>query len=462
MSTLAQRVYYAAPIAVQNAFVTAYGFLRARKRYGGNYRRLLEEARHVWNLDDAAREALQLARLREILTYARERVPYYRETFRKEGFEPDALTRLSDLRHLPILTKEAVRRHISHLRSQGTRPFWTNETSGSTGTPLTVGLSADAYRLTMALVAVHEEDHGILPGDRRATFAGRLVQPVERDSPPFWRFNWAERQMLCSAYHLSDANMLSYLDAIERFRPVEIIGYPSAIAAVASFCRRLGHRPRLPLKAVITNSETLLEWQRDVIEDTFRCRVFDYYGTAEAVVFAGQCTAGRYHPHPLIGCVEVLDDNGLPAPPGTFGRLICTSLCNYVMPLIRYEVGDLVAPADSACPCGRPGPTWSAVIGRIDDEVVTPEGHRVGRLDHVFKGLPQIREAQILQTSPTGLIIRVVPDRGYSENVARLLVDNVRQRVGSLMTVDVQHVDAIPRTERGKFRAVVNSLRHQG
>lgn len=453
---LSQRLYAHAPIAVQNALISAYAWRRRRKRVGGRYPEMVREAAAVWSADNATTARRQIESLRQMLGHAVEHVPYYRRVLGPRL--TDGIGSIDDLSRLPILTKETVRTHAAELVADGAEAFWTNETSGSTGTPLTVKLSADAYRLTMALLAWHEQDHGIPAGARYATFAGRLVQPVTDDRPPFWRLNWAEQQLLCSAYHLSEKNLPGYIEALERFAPAEIIGYPSAIATFASLCARTGRRPSLPLRAVITNSETLLAWQRDVIEATLGAPVFDYYGTAEAVVFAGQCAAGRYHPHPLMGIAEVVDDAGVPVGPGGTGRLIATTLCNRTMPLIRYEVGDVVVQSEGACVCGRPGETWREVIGRVDDVVVTPDGHHVGRLDHIFKGVTSVREAQIAHVAPAVLEIRVVPGGGYGEDVAALLVDNARSRLGDAMTIRVVTIAAVPRTSRGKFRSVVKEF----
>ena len=455
MSSLGSRLYERAPVVLQNALISAYAWNRRRKRAGGRYRAYVADAAAVWHSSEAAMRDRQLAKLQEIVRHAAERVPFYRDRFAELGVNASTLQSFDDLRRLPVLDKDTVRRHNARFAADNVLGAWTNETSGSTGTPLTVRLSADAYQLTMALLTWHEMDHGIRPGSRYATFAGRLVQPVSDDRPPFWRTNWAERQLLCSAYHLSDKNLPLYLQALESFQPVELIGYPSAIATVASFCRRTGARPRLQLTAIVTNSETLFDWQRDVIEEIFRAPVFDYYGTAEAVAFAGQCTAKRYHPHPLMGFSEVLDDRDQPVAPGRSGRLVATTLCNLAMPLIRYDTGDVVTRSVGACPCGRPGDTWDRVVGRLDDVVVTPDGHEVGRLDHIFKGVTNVREAQIAQTHADRLEIRVVPDPGYSQATGDLLVRNARERVGPKMRIDLVIVAAIPRTSRGKFRGVV-------
>ena len=92
------------------------------------------------------------------------------------------------------------------------------------------------------------------------------------------------------------------------------------------------------------------------------------------------------------------------------------------------------------------------MLGRNDDVVVTPEGRVVGRLDHVFKGVPGVRECQIAQTAPDRLELRVVRRCQQLEAVAALLRQNTRERVGDGMTVDVVRVEAIPRTTRGKFK----------
>src|SRR5699024_3633336 len=89
---------------------------------------------------------------------------------------------------------------------------------------------------------------------------------------------------------------------------------------------------------VITNSETLLSWQRESIERVFNCHIYDYYGTAEYMLFAGQNKDSTYHVSPIIGITEVLN----PCTRDSFGgQLLATSLTNYYVPLLRYDSGDI-------------------------------------------------------------------------------------------------------------------------
>jgi phenylacetate-CoA ligase len=303
----------------------------------------------------------QDARFAEVLDRCFDAVPYYRRTFGELGITRADLSGLADLARLPLLAKDVVRRHGPELVSLGATSYWVQHTSGSTGTPLDVHLNRWTYQLVHGLLADYERHSGISRQDLRATFAGRLTQPVDRMTPPFWRYNHAERQLLFSAYHLNDETLPLYLGELRRRRPSEIIGYPSAISTLAEYAVRKGLVGDVRPRVVITNSETLLAWQREVIEEAFRCPVRDYYGSAEAVVFAEQCAHQTYHVNPLLGVAEVVDQSGAPAPEG---QLVCTTLTNTVMPLIRYEIGTPQPSRANRAPAEARGPpshrSWGA------------------------------------------------------------------------------------------------------
>jgi phenylacetate-CoA ligase len=59
---------------------------------------------------------------------------------------------------------------------------------------------------------------------------------------------------------------------------------------------------------------------------------------------------------------------------GESGEIVCTSLFNYAMPLIRYKVGDFGVLSDEECPCGRVLPLLSRIEGRSDSVILLPGG----------------------------------------------------------------------------------------
>jgi phenylacetate-CoA ligase len=453
-----QKLYYRAPLWLQNLLVSAYGSYQKRKRYGTEHaltRELITAARR-WSSSEVAQ--YQGDRVRQMVEHCSANVPYYRDLLASARLLPRDIRSVADLAKLPVLEKERVRIEHERLVADGATSYWKQYTSGSTGTPLAVHLNQQTYQLFATLLVDHEAHHGVTVNDLRATFAGRMVQPLEDERPPFWRYNRAEHQAIFSAYHLSDRTIPLYLAELERIQPKEIIGYPSAIYTVADYCVRHGVRPNIRPRIVITNSETLWAWQRAAIESVFGCRVADYYGSAECVSFAGQCEAGAYHFNPLLSVVEILDQDGRQVRPGETGTLVCTTLTNEVMPLIRYKVGDEAIRLKDACPCGNEWPSAQAIVGREDDSIVTGDGRSIGRIDHIFKGLIGIRECQVIQERIDQMYLDVVADKGFDESQRQLLVKHVRERIGDGVELQIREVAEIPRTRRGKFRGVISKV----
>nr|MBP8949340.1 hypothetical protein [Promineifilum sp.] len=165
------------------------------------------------------------------------------------------------------------------------------------------------------------------------------------------------------------------------------------------------------------------------------------------------------HLWPEAGHVEIVaDDSDAALPVGQAGRLVATGLLNADMPLIRYETGDRATASAEACPCGRGLPLLAAIEGRVDDVVVTPDGRHIGRLDPVFKADLPIREAQIIQQTRDTLRVLYVPTAAYTTADGEALIARIHDRVGGDMRVELEAVEAIPRTASGKFRAVVSHV----
>jgi phenylacetate-CoA ligase len=248
-----------------------------------------------------------------------------------------------------------------------------------------------------------------------------------------------------------------YAAALERFRPVYLSGYPSAMYVLAEHYRQSG-KAAPKLRSALTSAETLLDTQRRIIEETFSTRVLDQYGQAEMQSFWYECEAGRMHAHPLAGVTEIVRPDGTPAAPGEMGEVVLTGLVNYAMPLIRYRVGDTARFAAGPCSCGRGMPVIEEIGGRLDDFVYTRERGALGRLDPVLKGVRNIVESQLEQESLDSLRVRFVPAPGFSGEDLHMFEDNLRARVGRSIHLEFECTDRIPRSANGKFRFVISRL----
>lgn len=452
-----EKLYHLLPYPLQNLAVSVYGKSLYRMRYGEPFERIYREVEAAESVGRAEIERRQLEALREIVAHAATRVPYYAALFDEIDLNPSDIDSLGALAMIPVLDKETFRARADSFRStdSGDRTYFVQATSGSSGKPIAVEVDEVTYKLAMALVLHHEQLNGVPFGAPRATFAGKMIKRIDDTRPPFGRYNKAENQMLFSAYHIGPATISHYVDELDRFRPLELIGYPSAIYSLAFEIDRAGVELDFAPSLVVTNSETVLDWQRELIEAVFSCPLRDYYGTAEYLVFARQCDCLNYHVEPGLGLLEVLDDGDRPIRDGE-GEIACTTLVNRAMPLFRYKVGDRAVISSGVCGCGSELPFLERIIGRVDDYVQTLDGRKIGRLDHIYKKLSNIREGQIVQTAPDECVVKIVksgPDVVIDE---ASLVKNFQERVGSDMKIRLEYLDRIEKGANGKFKAVVS------
>ncbi|MCL1476077.1 MAG: hypothetical protein MH219_00095 [Marinobacter sp.] len=451
MRSILETIYRRSPIFLQNVLVSAYGYKLYHKRYtGARYRELLEQVRRCRYWSPAEVEAHQSERLHQMVKHCRLNIPYYQKQFSEHGLHENDITATEHITRLPILKKQTVQEHSSLFKQPGVKPFMLQHTSGSTGTPLALIVNEETYKLAMALLVEHEEYNGAPFGAKRATFAGRMVQPASNMTPPFARMNQAENQKLFSSYHLNTRTFPWYRAELDRFQPAELIGYPSAICDLATQYREADVAPTFRPQAIITNSETLLAWQRAIIEEVFHCKVSDYYGTAEYVLFAGQDNSGIYRLNPLIGITELQKQND----DQRVGGLIATSLTNTTMPLLRYELGD-TAENPTVSDSTSSVHMLETINGRMDDYIETPDGRKIGRIDHIFKGLNGISEAQVVQDAPDHCTINIITHSTLPEAEVDTLKHSFSARTGGMLRLTVETVTSIPRGPNGKFKSVL-------
>jgi phenylacetate-CoA ligase len=445
--------YRHSPIWAQESLISAKSSLRTVMREGRTFEALaMQIFQSQWWSEQQLRE-FQSQTLRNILGAAALNVPYYRERYRPLGLDFEDAAFPDVIAELPLIAKGDVRAAARLMISERKRgPLLEGSTSGTTGAPL---------RLYQDLLAINRENAfvwrqlawaGLRQGDRRAWMRGDMIVPAMQRRPPYWRMNRAENMLMLSSYHLSESAAADYCEALAGFNPVVIQAYPSSIGFLAGWMSSAGVRYRArSLRGIVTSSETLSDDQRREIEDAFGCKVFDWYGQFERVAAIGTCEHARYHLLSDYSYVEML-----PAGDGLF-ELVGTGFNNMSMPLIRYRCADYVvpAPANERCACGRAFPLIEHIIGRADDSIKLPDGRSIGRLDHIFKGVDGILEAQIRQDVSNAVTLLVVPSPTFDSRIRDTLESNTRERLGEEINFEIRLVDAIPRTKNGKFKGVV-------
>ena len=442
-----ERVYYSSSPWVQNFLVSIAGRIQFPKRYQKLDSKLLE-INEIQALSERQKTDYQSEKIANMVRFCGKNIPFYQKLFADHGINYTQISSRGDLEKIPILTKRTVIDNIDSFINPNAKNYITQKTSGTTGTPFTIHMDKDTYQLAMALLVAHEIKHGVAFGAKRATFAGRLIKKYFDNNPPFFRFNESENQAIFSTYHLSRKTLKHYDNELEDFNPQELIGYPSAIYNLATLYFENNCTPSFKPKVIITNSETLFSWQREIIEQVFGCNVYDYYGTAEYILFAGQDKNLSYVVNPILGVHEIIDDHGFAS---NSGRVIGTSLTNTVMPLLRYEIGDTAESLSEF--------SMKNITGRVDDQIHTPDGRRIGRSGEIFGFFDNIKEAQIIQHRIDYceiLIVKLSETDYLPENE---VLEKLSKKFGSEIKFEISFVDNIEKGSNGKFKAVKSHIK---
>lgn len=444
-------LYQRAPVPVQSGLITLRALARKAMREGRRFERLLRDLEQKQHQPADVLTSWREAMLGELLRHAVRQVPFYRDLglaqLVAEASPADALSAF------PVIDKQVVRQHGRRfVADNAKRPLFKGSTSGTTGSPLVLYQDLQAINRENAFIWRQLEWAGLKRGERRAWLRGDLIVPVGVDNGPLWRMNHAENMLMFSSYHLSDRFAPVYLKALVSFDPILIQAYPSSIGFLAKWLEANDrYYAGQSLKGIVTSSESLDEGQKALIEARFGCRVFDWYGQFERVAAIGTCEHGQRHIVSDYSWVELM-----PAGDDIY-EIVGTGFNNFAMPLIRYRTGDFVRleVTDKVCECGRYFPRVASVLGRDEDVIKLADGRRVGRLDHIFKDLDGIIEAQIRQDQTDRIDILVVPTAGYGPAVESRLLANARARLGNSVQICLHIVAAIPRSANGKLRGVV-------
>jgi phenylacetate-CoA ligase len=395
-------------------------------------------------------------RLRSILKHAAESVPYYRRFFSKHPIDPEKIGSPELSAALPILDKTTVQQNPKDFYSDRLEEmrFSMVHTSGTTGAGLVFPQTLEAEQEQWAVWWRYRARFGIDRQTWYAHFFGKSVVPLTQTEPPFWRINMPGRQVLFSAYHMADSYLPYYIKELNRRKPPWIQGYPSLLAVMAAFIlssgNGLSYRPRI----VTVASESLLPQQKMIIEKAFGAPCRQGYGMTEGVAIISECPEGNLHVDEDYACVEFIPIEG-----NTY-RIIGTGYTNHAFPLIRYDTGDVAELFEDnvKCPCGRPGRLVKSIDGRIEDYVITPDGRRIGRMDHIFKDMVNIKECQIYQDSPSRIVFRIVRGVKYTDDDERQIILETRKRLGREIAIEISYVEAVQRTKAGKLRFVISDL----
>lgn len=449
---------------MQNLLVSAYGYTWKQRRFGGVYMQAYKAAKERENFTMAQWQDAVQQQLSAILLHTFTHVPYYKERFSQAGIDRNILQKITpgDLHKLPILSKEDLRQFgtstlLSDVREKHGE-FFTS--SGSTGTPTKILFSHAMHQRWMGIFEARVRNWaGVTSFEPRGMIGGRRVLPAADNKAPFYRYNFFEKQVYFSAYHISANNAKNYLDGMRKHHVHYMTGYAMSNFFLARFFKELNLQvPQL--KAVITSSEKLTNEMRAVFKEVYNCKTFDGWSGVEACGLITECEEGSLHISEDAGLLEVLDENMQPVDAGKPGTVYCTGFLNFDQPLIRYNIGDQIIMSNTTCSCGRNMPVVQEILGRVEDTIIGKDGREMVRFHSVFNGLKTVKQAQVIQESKNAIHVKVVVDKMLDAEEEKIIRNRIISQLGE-MDIEIETVENIPLNNNGKFQAVISKIKRE-
>jgi len=406
---------------------------------------LRRRARAHERLTPAKAQQDVIKRLRRVVDLAYSTVPFYRDLYKRAGYEVGALRTFDDFRDLPIITKDdLVASPFESLVSQSVprHRLLPSITSGTTGQVLTVG--HDAARLGRIALSIARVAWLVTPYRTWDTTLYVYTSPFPVGS-------------VCGLFPFRFVPTTAPIDEIadmwQRIRPAIVWIYPSRLRDLENWAAHLP-APRL----ISVNSEVSSAAERARWEMVFRAPVRDQYGTEELGIVAAECEARSRHVFSDSCVVEIVDGDDRPLADGQLGRIVGTNLANTATPIIRYDQGDKGALIASRCECGRTLPVLEPLEGRIRLDFRTSFGQVVASgviVDALYGlildlGLP-LRAYQLVDGNPPDL--RLVPARQLTEDEVRAATSYFQLATGVETVCRI--VEEIPPSPGGKREALL-------
>ena len=404
-------------------------------------------------------EAYQLQKLHELWAFASVHVPYYKHL--AEELSLFSIDSWDDFHRIPVLTKDIVRSHFDDMQADNLprSRFIKNSTSGSTGSNFFFFSDTNQLPVHSAYTIFKFDLMGLdFFKTLKMSVWGSSFDTTRATSGLKKKFGlWLKNLIVVSEYELSEEKLKSIIDTINHRKPMALQSYPSIFMHIAYYIEKTGASVHIPV--LYSGGEKLFDYQRETVEKAFHGRLYDFYGARDMAFIGMSCKDNnQIHIFQENVVFEVLNSQRQPVTNGE-GEVIVTSLHNYVMPFIRYQIGDQarIHPYSNNCSCGRHYQLVDEIIGRTFDILHFPNGISVGGTfwTLLLRAKPGIADFQVRQPQPDQIVIHYVADDSGKEDFKSFITEKIREKGGTDVTVQFQQVDSIPVTQAGKKQFVL-------
>lgn len=396
---------------------------------------------------------LQLEKLKQQVSWAYTRVPWYQKLMDEKGVSPDSIRELKDIALLPFTDKQTLR---------DTYPFGLfaislddvvrlHSSSGTTGKPIVAGYNRHDLDVWSDCIARMARMAGVMPHDRVQMAFGYGMFTGG------FGLHYGLEKMGCLIVPAGSGNTERHLMMIEDYASSVLIATPSYAMHMCEVGESLGFDwASSSLRVGLFGGEPCPPNLKHEIESRMHIVCTDNYGLTEVMGpgVSGECLFARDQQHIAEDHFlwEIVDsETGETLPPGMEGELVLTPLDKQAFPVLRYRTHDLTKITTEPCACGRTHARMQKVRTRTDDMLIV-RGTNVfpsqiaDVLAHIEGVTPHYR---IVVDNETGLdrltVLTELEPSAFSDSFEHMnsfrksIAEKIRQTL--LMSVDVKLIE---------------------
>ena len=369
-----------------------------------NRRRFVLELRdkfmHMSRMPSDELENVVFSELKQMASYSKTRIPWYTNSFPTQESIQQSSSAKELLANLPVLTRAQVQENFDGLYFKAPdheeSDYVVQATSGSTSKPVSVMKFGPLYSAeydALTLTEWHLNNRDVT----KLVSSFRVIDREARNVPLGPPLSYIGANRPSTALSVLEHSIEELLDELHDLRP-DYLYVNGVVVRQLAIAQMEGNRAPISIDQILTVSDRIDPQLRQLVRDAFGARIIDRYSSEEFGYIAFQCP---FHDHLHVSTpsviVEVVDAEGQPCEVGVPGRVLVTSLHNFAMPLIRYEIGD-VAQFGAPCEAGLNWPVLERIVGRTRDGVTLPNGefHLVTFFNSEMLMLRKIRDFQVV------------------------------------------------------------------
>jgi phenylacetate-CoA ligase len=388
----------------------------------------------------------------KLLSYLKLNSKFYNASFKRHRIDTEKIKTLSDLRLLPLTTKEDLQLHgDDFVCVERNKIVDYITTSGTLGDPVVFAMTDnDLNRLA------YNEYLGFKIAGCTSDDVFQLMTTIDRRFMAGLAYFLGSRMLKSAMIRVGNGIPELQWDSIQRFQPTTLVAVPSFLVSIIDYAEKHGinYRESGVKRAVcigdsIRNTDfTYNTLGTKISEHWPELKLYSTYASTEMATSFTECEHGvGGHHNPDLIIVEFLDEQDKPVAPGTPGEVTITTLGVEGMPLLRFKTGDIAQCHVEPCKCGRSTMRIGPVLGR-KKQMIKFKGTTLypPALYDILENIDGVKnyvvEVYTNQIGTDEILIRV-GSTDHSESFEKTIKDHFRAKLRVAPSISFETVDYI-------------------